>query len=340
MSELNFASDVLAPMVRGEDLDRVRAQRALGAMLAGDVDPTLTASFLTALTMKGETVDEMTGFVDAMMDASLSADAPAGCVDIVGTGGDQLHSVNVSTMASFAVAGAGVPVAKHGNRSATSSVGSADILESLGINIQADADTVRRSIDESNFGFYFAPAFHPALANLGPVRRSLGFRTIFNVLGPLANPARVQRALIGVAQAHLLAPMSQVLATRGIDRALLVRGDEGLDELSLGTTSAVWTVDRSGVVPETIDAGAVLGRHHGLDALRGGDVGQNRAAFESFLAGTTGPVFDVVCANAGLALVAAGRCATLAEGFDLASAAVRSGAAKQALERAIAATNR
>ena len=335
----NFAAEVIKPLLERQDLSREQANAGLARILTGNVEPAQIAAFLTALTMKGETVDEMTGFVDAMMATALPASAPDGCVDIVGTGGDQLHSVNISTMASFAVAGAGVPVAKHGNRSATSSVGSADVLEALGVNIGVDADTVRRSIEEANFGFYFAPIFHASLAHLGPIRRSLGFRTIFNVLGPLANPVQVRTAVIGVAQAPLIAKMSEVLLARGIDRALLVRGDDGLDELSLGATSQLYDLTNEGMEHRTIDAGAELGRRHDVQEIVGGDTAVNRAVVEGFLNGTVDAVFDVVCANAALALIAAGRATSLAEGFDLASESVLSGAARRVLQRVRMITN-
>ncbi len=335
----NFPRVYLPMLVRGEDLSREQATNALLEIFEGGVDGPLIASFLTALTAKGESINEMTGFVDAMMHEVATAPVSERCVDIVGTGGDQLHSVNISTMASLAVAGVGVPVAKHGNRSATSSVGSADVLEALGLTLSVDGDTVRRSIEEANFGFYFAPVFHPALVALAPIRRALGFRTVFNVLGPLANPAKVRRTLIGVAQAPLMTSMASVLQARGIDRALLVRGDDGLDELSLGTTTTVITVDGDRVSDEVLDAGSRLGLCHDVAALVGGDVAANAALVRRFLDGEQGAVFDVVCANAGLALVAARHSETLEEGFAHAREAVLSGRARSALERAVAITS-
>ena len=335
----NFPRLYLPMLVRGEDLTRDQATAALLEIFEGGVDGPLIASFLTALTAKGETIDEMTGFVDAMMQEVSVAPVDADCVDIVGTGGDQLHSVNISTMASLAVAGCGVPVAKHGNRSATSSVGSADVLEALGVKLSVDGDTVRRSIEEAGFGFYFAPIFHPALGTLAPIRRALGFRTVFNILGPLANPAQVRRTLIGVAQAPLMSAMASVLQARGVDRALLVRGDDGLDEVSLGTLTTVVTVEDNHTETEQIDAGALIGAHHDVSTLVGGDVTANAALVRRFLDGDEGPVMDVVCANAGLALVAARRVATLGDGFALAREAVLSGRAREVLARTVAITN-
>jgi hypothetical protein len=334
-----FARQYVAPMVRGQDLTRAQAREGLELILDGQIEAPTISSFLTALTMKGETVDEMTGFVDAMMSRSVVAEAPAACVDVVGTGGDQMHSVNVSSMAAFAVAGAGVPVAKHGNRSATSSVGSADVLEALGIRLAVDAGTVAQSIDASGFGFYYAPAYHPSLGGLAPIRRGLGFRTIFNVLGPLANPARVRRGLIGVSDKKLLTPMADVLRIRGVDQIFLVRGEDGLDELSLSGPSSLRIVSGDRVIESVMDAPQELGVRHDPALMRGGDLAFNVNVFRRFLDGERGPVFDVVCANAGLALMAAGRVSELREGFALASEAVMSGRAALVLERAVEATN-
>jgi anthranilate phosphoribosyltransferase len=334
-----FALDVLRPLVAGTNLERAEAREALAEVLAERVDPLLVAGFLTALTMKGETAQEMTGFIDAMLDAATTFSIGPDVIDIVGTGGDQLNTVNLSTMAALAVAGCGVRVAKHGNRAASSSVGSADVLEGLGVRLDAPAEVVINCVRDAGIGFLFAPTFHRALGALTPIRRTLGFRTVFNVLGPLANPALVERTLVGVAQARLLEPMSQVLQARGIGHAILVHADDGLDELSLGSTSTLYTVTPTQIVERRLDAGDVLSRHHGPDSLRGGDVAANVTAVRSFVNGESGPVFDVACANAGLALIVAGRAFTLPEGFDLATASVREGRALAALDKLIAVSN-
>ncbi|HTT58713.1 MAG TPA: anthranilate phosphoribosyltransferase [Acidimicrobiales bacterium] len=335
----SFAIDVLNPLVRGESLERDAASGALREILDGRVDGVLIASFLTAITIKGETVEEMTGFVDAMIACATTFSLDVEAIDIVGTGGDQLHSVNVSTMAAFVVAGCGVPVAKHGNRAASSSVGSADLLEALGVRIDAPVDVVRACVRGAGFGFMFAPVFHTALANLAPVRRSLQFRTIFNALGPLANPALVRRSLIGVASTPLADKMAEVLYRRGIDHAVLVSADDGLDELSLGSPSTLEIVTREGRTRERVDAGTEVGIHHRVADLRGGDVAQNVAVTRMFLAGERGPVFDTVCANAALALLVAGRASSLRDGFDAASAAVLDGRAGEVLERLVTISN-
>jgi anthranilate phosphoribosyltransferase len=232
-----------------------------------------------------------------------------------------------------------VPVAKHGNRAASSSVGSADLLEALGVRLDAPEEVVRACVAGAGIGFMFAPTFHHGLGYLTPIRRALGFRTIFNVLGPLANPALVRRTLIGVAQAPLLDAMTQVLMARGIDHAILVNADDGLDELSLGSSSTLHVITARGSETQRLDAGAVLGLHHNASSIRGGDTAHNVEVARGFLDGRRGPVFDVVCANAALALIVAGRATTLTEGFDLASASVTDGRAALALERLVELSN-
>ena len=335
----SFSKDVLNPLVRGTNLERLQARDALREILEGRVEGVLIASFLTALTTKGETAEEMTGFIDAMIAAATTCSVGSEAIDVVGTGGDQLHTVNISTMAAFAVAGCGVPVAKHGNRAASSSVGSADVLEALGVRIDAPGETVRDCVEGAGIGFLFAPTFHHALGYLAPIRRSLGFRTIFNVLGPLANPALVERSLIGVAQASLLEPMAHVMHTRGTRRTILVHADDGLDELSLGSVSTIYTVEPPGITMQRLDAGRELDRHHSAATLRGGDAQANLDVVRGFLAGEQGAVFDVVCANAALALIVAGRVTTLAEGYILSSASVIDGRAATALERLVDISN-
>ena len=334
-----FTSDVLSPLVRGADLERRQARDALQEILDGQIDPLLIASFLTALTAKGETAEEMTGFIDAMVSAATTFSIGPDAIDIVGTGGDQLHTVNISTMAAFSVAGCGVPVAKHGNRAASSSVGSADVLEALGVRLDAPEATVRACVEGAGIGFLYAPTYHHALAHLGPIRRALGFRTIFNVLGPLANPALVERSLIGVAQVHLLEPMAHVLRARGSRHAVLVHSDDGLDELSLGAPSTLHTVTLDGVVVTRLDAGGSLGRHHSAASIRGGDAQENVDVVRRFLAGEPGPVFDVACANAALALMVAGRATSLDEGFAMATTSVTEGHAAAALDRLVELSN-
>ena len=332
---VTFSSDVLNPLVRGHNLSRSTAEHALSEILAGRVEGLLIASFLTALTIKGETVEEMTGFIDAMMAAATKVPISKTVLDIVGTGGDQLHTANISTMASFALAGAGVTVAKHGNRAASSSVGAADVLEHLGYNLEIDGALVQQSLAESNFAFLFAPKYHHALGYLTPIRRGLGFRTIFNALGPLANPAAAQTMVLGVAQAQLMDKMAKVLQARGIQRAILVHGTDGLDELSLGGPSTLLHVTPDEIRPEELDGPKVFGTTDDARSIRGGDVSRNSEIFHSVLDGQDSSYARVVCANAALGFVAYGATASYREGFEMARSSLRDGRAKAALEAAI-----
>ena len=333
-------AELLARLVRGEHLTRSEASEALADVLRGDVDATLIASFLTALAQRGETPEEMTGFIDAMVAAGETFTVVPGAMDIVGTGGDRMHSVNVSTMTALTIAGLGIPVAKHGNRAASSSVGTADVLEGLGVKIDVDGAVVAACVAEAGMGFCFAPRFHSGLRHLGPIRKALAFPTAFNVLGPMANPAGVRRLLIGVANPAMLDRMAEVLRARNIERAALIHSHDGLDELSLGSPATLYSVVDGEVSTEVIDAGSTLGIRHDAASIRGGDLATNVRAVEEYLAATPGPVFDVVTANAALALQVAGRTSSLEEGFELARTSVRGGAALRVLDRLITVSNR
>ncbi|MGH9258639.1 MAG: anthranilate phosphoribosyltransferase, partial [Acidimicrobiales bacterium] len=232
---------VLGTLSGRGDLTTGQARAAMSEILDGAATPAQIAGFIVALRMKGETVDELTGLVDAMLAAAERVDLPAGdpVVDIVGTGGDRAHTINVSTLAALVVAGAGGRVCKHGNRAASSSTGTADVLEALGVRIDCGPDEVARCVAEAGIGFCFAPRFHPAMRHAGPPRRELGIATAFNFLGPLSNPAGVRRLMIGVADATMAERMVGVLAARGAERVLIVHGDDGLDELTITTTSRV-----------------------------------------------------------------------------------------------------
>lgn len=333
-------AELLARLVRGEQLTRGEAGEALADVLRGDVDATLIASFLTALAQRGETPDEMTGFIDAMVTAGETFTVVPGAMDIVGTGGDRMHSVNVSTMTALTIAGLGIPVAKHGNRAASSSVGTADVLEGLGVKIDVDGSVVAACVAEAGMGFCFAPRFHSGLRHLGPIRKALAFPTAFNVLGPLANPAGVRRLLIGVANPAMMDRMAEVLRARNIERAALIHSHDGLDELSLGSPATLYSVIDGEISTEVIDAGATLAVRHDAASIRGGDLATNVRAVEEYLAATPGPVFDVVTANAALALQVAGRTSSLEEGFELARSSVRQGEAASVLDKLRTVSNR
>ena len=334
---------VLGPLTAGNDLGAEQAAAAMTEILNGDATPAQIAGFIIALRMKGETIEEMAGLLDAMDAAAVHVVLTSvdDVVDVVGTGGDRSHSINVSTIASFVVAGAGARVCKHGNRAASSLCGAADVLEALGVVIDHGPDGVARCIEEAGMGFCFAPRFHAAMRHSIPTRRELGVPTVFNFLGPLANPARVHRHLVGVSDARMAEKMAGVLRARGSKRALVVYGHDGLDELTTTTTSSVVELGEDGEIRRyEVDPAA-----HGLAKsepaqLRGGDPAHNSAAARRVLEGEPGPHRDVVVLNAAAALVAAGRAPDLAEGLNVAAAAIDDGRAAAALDGLVTASNR
>jgi anthranilate phosphoribosyltransferase len=294
---------------------------------------------LMALRVRGETVEEITGAVTTMRAKMLGVKAPAGAVDVVGTGGDASGSFNISTCAAFIVAGAGVPVAKHGNRALSSKSGAADVLQALGVNIDLDANRVGRCIRDAGIGFMFAPAHHPAMKNVGPTRVELGTRTIFNLLGPLSNPASVKRQMIGTFSKQWIEPMAQVLKNLGSESIWVVHGSDGLDEITTaGPTSVAalenGTIRTFEVTPE--DAG--LSRV-GPETLRGGDAEQNARSLLDVLKGKPGPFRDVAILNAAAALIVAGKAKDLRQGATIAAKSVESGEAEGRLDRLIAVSN-
>jgi anthranilate phosphoribosyltransferase len=287
--------------------------------------------------MKGETVEELTGLVSAMADRAtpVTLAHPDGVIDLVGTGGDRSHSINVSTLAALTVTGAGGRVCKHGNRAASSACGTADLLEALGVAFDLGPGGVARCVEAVGMGFCFAPRFHAAMRHAGPTRRELGVPTVFNVLGPLANPARVRRQVTGVADPAMAERMIRVLAARGAERALVVYGHDGLDELTITTTSTVHELRDGEVRTYDVDP-AALGLAGGtLDDLRGGDAATNARLARLVLEGTPGPQADIVALNAAAGLLVAGLVDDIAEGLEAARAALTDGRASQALERLI-----
>ncbi len=294
---------LLGLLLAGHDLGADDTAWVMDRVLSGEATPAQLAGFLVALRAKGEAPAEVAGLATAMLRHArrVVVDRPA--VDVVGTGGDQARTVNISTMAAVVVAAAGVPVVKHGNRAASSASGAADVLEALGVAIDLPPAAVAACVDDAGIGFCFAPVFHPAMRHTGPVRRELGVPTAMNVLGPLTNPAQPPAALVGCADARLAPVLAEVLAGRGTS-ALVVRGDDGLDELTTTTTSTAWVVGTGEVRRETVDP-AVLGIAPATrDDLRGGDAGVNAAVFRRLLGGERGPVRDAVLLNAAGALVA------------------------------------
>jgi anthranilate phosphoribosyltransferase len=327
---------LIAKVATGASLTRDEAANAFDRMMSGEATPSQMGGLLMALRVRGETVDEITGAVTTMRAKMLGVKAPPNAVDVVGTGGDASGSYNISTCAAFIVAGAGVPVAKHGNRALSSRSGAADVLAALGVKIDLDAAQIGRCIDKAGIGFMFAPAHHPAMKNVGPTRVELGTRTIFNLLGPLSNPASVKRQMIGTFSKHWVEPMAQVLKNLGSEYVWVVHGSDGLDEVT--TAGATTVAELKGgkirtfeVTPE--DAGLP---RSALGALKGGDADSNARALLDVLKGKAGPFRNVAILNAAAALIVAGKAKDLKDGAALAAKSIDSGEAEGRLDRLIA----
>jgi len=330
-------SALLNRLLAGQDLEAADTAWVMHEVMAGEASPAQVAAFAVALRAKGESPREVAGMAASMLERATRVSLDMDCVDIVGTGGDGAHTVNISTMAAVVTAAAGAPVAKHGNRAASSSSGAADVLEALGVVIDLPAEGVRRCVQEAGIGFFFAPVFHPGMRHTAVPRREMGIRTVFNFLGPLTNPARPVAAAVGCADARMAPVLAEVLAGRG-GRALVFRGDDGLDELTTATTSAVWVVRDGEVVADRLDPSALGLPVSGLDALRGGDKEANADVMRRLVGGETGPVRDAVLLNAAAALAAAdphgGRLHdVLRAGLARAAAAVDDGRASALLDR-------
>ena len=330
---------LIAKVATSASLTRAEAATAFDRMMSGDATPSQMGALLMALRVRGETVDEITGAVTTMRAKMLGVKAPADAVDIVGTGGDASGSYNISTCASFILAGAGVPVAKHGNRALSSKSGAADVLQALGVKIDLTAEQVAKCIAEAGIGFMFAPGHHPAMKNVGPTRVELGTRTIFNLLGPLSNPASVKRQMIGTFSRQWLEPMAQVLKNLGSESIWVVHGSDGLDEITTSGPTSVAELKNGEIrtleiTPE--DAGLARAKP---EALRGGDANANAAALLDVLKGKKGPYRDVSVLNAAAALIVAGKAKDLKEGAALAAHAIDSGEAEGRLDRLIGVSN-
>lgn len=340
LEELGGWPVVLGKLTRREDLTSVQAAAALGDVLDGNATSAQIAGFAVALRMKGETVEEMAGLVQAMLDHAEPVPLPDGLaariVDTCGTGGDRSHSINVSTIASFVAAGAGVPVCKHGNRAASSASGSADVLEALGVVIDLGPEGVARCVEEAGIGFCLAPRFHPAMRHAVPTRRELGVPTVFNFLGPLANPARPRRQVVGVSDPAMAEKMLGVLEANGAVRALVVHGHDGLDELTVSTTSTVHDLSDGTVRTYVVDPAELGLVSSSVDLLRGGDPATNAGLARAVLDGGRGPHRDVVLLNAAAGLVAAGLVGDLVEGLAAAERSIDDGRAAEALDRLVA----
>ncbi|OZM75724.1 anthranilate phosphoribosyltransferase [Pseudonocardia sp. MH-G8] len=328
---------LLARLIRGEHLGALDTAWVMDRVLSAEATPAQLAGFLVALRAKGETAAEIAGLAEAMLRHARRVTVPGPAVDVVGTGGDQAHTVNISTMTAMVVAAAGAPIVKHGNRAASSSSGAADVLEALGVAIDLPPAGVEACVAEIGIGFCFAPVFHPSFRHTAPVRRELGIPTAMNVLGPLTNPAQPLAALVGCADARLAPVIAEVFAGRGAS-ALVVRGDDGLDELTTTTTSSVWVVGGGEVRQESLDPAALGIAPASREDLRGGSPAENADVVNDLLAGRTGPVRDAVLLNAAGALIAFdGAPPELADAFPAAlaraAAAIDSGAAERLLAR-------
>ncbi len=324
---------VLAQLSRRVDPTSADLAAALAEILEGRVSDVQAAGFAVALRTKGETVDELSALVRTMLGyATLVDGVPDTAIDTCGTGGDRSGSINVSTLATLIAVGAGATVVKHGNRAASSNCGSADVLEALGIPIELDAAGVAECVRQANVGFCFAPKFHPALRFLGPARRELAVPTTFNYLGPLLNPARVSRQVVGVSDATMADRMVRVLHANGSTRAWVVHGDDGMDELTLTTTSTIHELVDGDVVRTTVDPSDYGLATTTADTLRGGDAATNAAVVRDVLDSAAGPARDISVLNAAAALVVAGEAADLAGGVERARQAIDSGAARGALD--------
>lgn len=332
MADLKSA---IAKVAGGDALSREEARAAFDVMMSGDATPSQIGGFLMALRVRGETVDEIAGAVGTMRAKMLRVTAPADAIDIVGTGGDGSGSYNVSTCAAFITAGAGVPVAKHGNRALSSRSGASDALSALGINVELSPEAIGRCIAEAGVGFMFAPAHHSAMRHVGPSRVELGTRTIFNLLGPLANPAGVRRQLLGVFAAQWVEPLAEVLRDLGTESAWVVHG-EGLDEMTTTGITRVAALNDGVIRTMQIDAGEFGLTRVTLDDLRGGDGAHNAKALRAVLTGARNAYREIALFNAAGALVVAGKAETIGEGLEIATRSIDSGAALAVLEKLVA----
>jgi anthranilate phosphoribosyltransferase len=331
MSDFSWP-DTIAHLLRGESLNEVHAAAAMRSIMSGEATPPQISGFLVALRAKGETVDEIVGLARTMREFGRKVTVKGPVIDTCGTGGDRAGTVNISTMAALVVAGAGVRVAKHGNRAASSRCGSADLLEALGVAIDLEPDGVAACIEEAGIGFCFAPLYHPAMSHAMPVRRELGVPTVFNFLGPLTNPAGARRQTVGVSDASMAPKMAEALRRLGAERALVFRGHDGLDELTPTGTSDLWDVSE-GVRESVFDPKEVgIARALASD-LAGAGPEENAKVCEAVLAGKPGPQRDAVLLNAAAGLVVAEVAPTLANGVERARESIDSGAAAETLER-------
>lgn len=324
--------EAIEMLVAGKDLSRPEAAQVMGEIMAGDATPAQFGAFVTALRLKGETAAEIAGMAEVMREKANRVEYPGPLVDTCGTGGDASGSFNVSTAAAFVVAGAGLTVAKHGNRAMSSACGSADVLEALGVKLELAPDQVAACLDQAGIGFMFAPAFHPAMRFAAGPRREIGIRTVFNILGPLTNPAGAQHQVLGVADPAMAPKMAEVLQHLGSPHSLVVHGTDGLDEVSISAPTRVWEL-KDGAIREYTVSPEDLGLPRApREAIRGGTAQENAAVLRSVLGGAPGPIRDMVTLNAAAALAAADAAPDLKSGLERARASIDSGEALRRME--------
>ena len=339
---------LLTDLIAGRDLDRPTAEWAMGQIMSGEATPSQVAGFLIGLRAKGESIEEMRGLAEQMLAHARRIEVPGPSLDIVGTGGDRAHTVNISTMSAMVAAAAGVRLVKHGNRAASSSSGSADVLEALGVDLSLPPERVVEVASEAGITFCFAQTFHPSFRHTAVPRRDLGIGTAFNFLGPLTNPAQPTYAAVGCADARMAPLLAGVFAHRGKDAAVF-RGDDGLDEVTVSTTTHVWWVRKGSITERSLDPTRLGVELHPIEELRGGDAAHNAGVVHDVFAGATGAVRDAVLLNAGIALALTRPDTGASEGdfdrdvragMDRAAEAIDSGAATGLVERWVAATRR
>ncbi len=331
--------EAISTLADRRDLTEAEASACMEELMSGDATPAQTAAFLVALRMKGETVDEITGLARVMREKSLRVEVDGPLLDTCGTGGDASGTFNVSTAAAFVAAGAGARVAKHGNRAMSSECGSADVLEALGGQIDLPPDGVAQCIDQSGFGFMFAQVYHPAMKHVAPVRREIGVRTVFNILGPLTNPARAEHQVVGAPDSAAAEKLAAVLARLGTGHAFVVHGDDGLDEISVSSATSVYEVHDGAIVRRRFELPELGMLPHDALSLRGGSPEQNAATLRCVLNGEQGPLRDFTLVNAAAALVVGDLASDMKTGLALAAKSIDSGAARERLDAWVRVSN-
>ena len=341
MNGENVVTEAIARVTRGEELTREEARRVMERIMAGEATDAQIASLLTAIKMRGETAEEIAGFAQAMRQAASNIRPNVSpLVDTCGTGGDGQGTFNISTAAAFIAAGAGVYVAKHGNRCVSSSCGSADVLEALGVKIDMEPEKVKACIEEVGIGFLFAPRFHPAMRHVMRARREMGIPTAFNILGPLTNPAGADAQVLGVGSREKAPLVARALAEIGVRRAMVVHGEDGMDEITLTSPTLVWEVEEGEVREARLDPRELGLQGAAREDLRGGDAEENaRIIREEVLAGRGGPRREVALLNAAAAIMVAGKAGGLKEGLEMAAVSVDSGAALRKLQELVEYSN-